>query len=129
MGAQPPFFEESEKRLCSVVQTLLKANGPSLCSNEKDPASLSKNIWILPVRCGTALHARCLLSVQLDTCEMLGDHRLISMYTTAFLREERLLIGLFIMDVQACELFITCLCQLTRKVCHSCTDGYVTRAV
>lgn len=46
-----------------------------------------------------ALHAQCLLSSQLDTCEMLGDHRLISMYTTAFLWEERLLICLFIMDV------------------------------
>lgn len=48
---------------------------------------------------GTALRAPCLLSAQLDTCEMLGDHRLISMYTTAFLWEERLLISLFIMDV------------------------------
>lgn len=96
---QPSFFEESKKWLCSVVQILLKANGPSLCSNKKDPASLSKNIWILPERCGTLLRARCLLRAQLDTCEMLGDHRLISMYTTAFLREERLLIGLFIMDV------------------------------
>jgi len=99
MYVQTSFPEESEKRLCSVVQILLKANRPSRCSDEKDPASLSKNTWILPGRRVTAWHARCLLSTQLDTCEMLGDHRLISMYTTAFLCQERLLVGLFVMDV------------------------------
>lgn len=48
---------------------------------------------------GTAFGARCLPSAQLDTCELPGDHSPISMYTAAFLWEERLLISLFIMAV------------------------------
>lgn len=40
-----------------------------------------------------------MLSEKLDMCAMLGDHRPISMYATAFLWEERFLIGLFIRNM------------------------------
>lgn len=98
---QPSFFEENKKQLffpCGSnsakskwALSLLRLKGSCFSKQE-----YLDSAW----EAGTVLRAPCVLSAQLDTCKVLGAHRLISMYTTAFLGEERLLlISLFIMDV------------------------------
>lgn len=96
---QPSFSEENEKWLFFCGSNSAKSKW-ALSLLQLKGSCFSKQEYLDSAReAGTALHAPCLLSAQLDTCKTLGDHRLISMYTTAFLWEERLLISLFIMDV------------------------------
>lgn len=96
---QPSFSEENEKWLFFCGSNSAKSKW-ALSLLQLKGSCFSKQEYLDSAReAGTALHALCLLSAQLDTCKTLGDHRLISMYTTAFLWEERLLISLFIMDV------------------------------
>lgn len=84
------FFSASNRAKSKRALSLLQLKGSCFSKQE-----YLDSAW----EAGTALRAPCLLSAQLDTCEMLGDHRLISMCTAAFLWEERLFISLLIMDV------------------------------
>lgn len=103
---QPSFFEENEKWLSFPCGSNSAKSKRALPLLQLKGSCFSKQEYLDSAwEAGTALRAPCLLSAQLDTCEMLGDHRLISMCTAAFLWEERLFISLFIMDVWACRLY------------------------
>lgn len=97
---QPSFFEENEKQLFFFCGSNSAKSKWALSLLQLKESCFSKQEYLGSAwEAGTALHAPCVLSVQLDTCKVLGDHRLISMCTPAFLGEERLFISPFIMDV------------------------------